>query len=103
MGTCSFMALGKEFAGSGQLGNSFQRLFPPVTILHRTQAAGKSMDLDFPHMTGFCTGWWQMGNSLKCIINEISITFAELDYLPKNFDYHGNQLLLVKFKEFTRI
>ena len=81
MGTCSFRALGKELAGSGQLANSLQRLFPPVTILHRTQAAGKSMDFDFPHLTGFCTGWWQMGKSLKCLINEISITFAGLAYL----------------------
>ena len=48
MGTYRIRAVGKEFAGSGQVGNVLQRLFPLVTILHRIQAAGKSMDVDFP-------------------------------------------------------
>ena len=48
MGTYRIRAVGKEFAGFGQVGNVLQRLFPLVTILHRIQAAGKSMDVDFP-------------------------------------------------------
>ena len=41
------MAFGEEMAGFGQVVKGFGNLSPLVTILRRTQASGKSMDLDF--------------------------------------------------------
>ena len=47
MVTYRIMAFGEEMAGFGQVVKGLRNLSPLVTILRRTQASGKSMDLDF--------------------------------------------------------
>ena len=47
MVTYRIMAFGEEMAGFGQVVKGLGNLSPLVTILRRTQASGKSMDLDF--------------------------------------------------------
>ena len=47
MVTYRIMAFGEEMAGFGQVVKDLGNLSPLVTILRRTQASGKSIDLDF--------------------------------------------------------
>ena len=75
MVTYRIMAFGEELAGFGQVVKGLGNLSPLVTILRRTQASGKSMDLDFstwPAPAQECGEWWKYYIGLVCICSVLA-------------------------------